>query len=110
MKKNEPGEIIFATQELLEALIKANGLKQEDVVSVIITSTQDLTAEFPAKACRLLGWNDVALLGAVEADVPHGMARCIRMLLHVYMPEKSRVTPVYLHEAVQLRPDFASKI
>ncbi len=106
VKENKKEPIIIETQRLLNALIEANNIKREDVVSVIITSTPDLTAEFPAKACRLLGWNEVPLLGAVEADVPHGIPLCIRILIHVYLEEGSRIQPVYLNEAVHLRPDL----
>ena len=109
VNENEKEAIIAETQRLLMALVDANNIKQEDVVSIIITTTPDLTAEFPAKACRLIGWNDVPLLGALEADVLHGLPRCIRMLLHVYLEEGSRIKPVYLNEAVNLRPDLIGK-
>jgi len=104
--KNEKEAIIAETQRLLKALVEANNIKHENVVSIIITTTPDLTAEFPAKACRLIGWHDVPLLGALEADVPHGLPLCIRMLMHVYLEQGSRVKPVYLNEAVNLRPDL----
>ena len=106
VEKNDKEAIITETQRLLNALVDANNIKRENVVSIIITTTPDLTAEFPAKACRLIGWNDVPLLGALEADVPHGLRMCIRMLLHVYLTEGSRIKPVYLNEAVKLRPDL----
>lgn len=102
-------EILAATRELLEKLVAANNIRQEDVVSIIFTTTSDLTAEFPAKACRLMGWTDTALLGAVEANVPHGIPRCIRVLIHAYREEGCKIKHVYLHEAVTLRPDLAER-
>jgi chorismate mutase len=102
---NNKEEILQETTLLLQTIIEKNKLSEEDVVSIIFTTTPDLTAEFPAKACRLMGWKNTALLGGVEADVPHGISRCIRILIHAYQDAKG-VTHVYLNEAVALRPDL----
>lgn len=104
--KNEKDEILMGTQELLERLIKENNILEENVVSMIFTTTPDLNAEFPAKACRLMGWTSVPMIGAVEADVPHGIEKCIRILIHAYLPEGHQVKHIYLNEAVKLRPDI----
>lgn len=102
---NSASEILRETTILLNEIIKQNSLTEDKVVSVIFTTTPDLTAEFPAKACRQLGWNKAALLGAVEADVPHGLPRCIRVLFHAYLDSSQEPKHVYLNEAVKLRPD-----
>lgn len=107
-KANNKEEIISETQKLLQAVIESNELREEQVVSIILTSTPDLNAEFPAKACRLMGWNRTALLGAVEADVPHGIPRCIRVLVHAYLDSPEKVRHVYLNDAVRLRPDLVT--
>jgi chorismate mutase len=106
VQANTGEEILRETEVLLKALVEANNLQQENVVSIIFTSTPDLTAEFPAKACRLMGWTGVPLLGAVEVDVPHGVPRCIRVLIHAYLEQGSKVKHVYLNEAQKLRPDL----
>src|SRR5207248_5763998 len=62
-----------ATAELLRTLQDANGFRPDDVESAIFTSSPDLTAEYPARAARLLGWTDVPLLGAAEVAVPDGL-------------------------------------
>ena len=72
-RANTSEAILQATAELLRALLEANGFQPEDVESAIFTSSPDLTAEYPARAARLLGWRDVPLLGAsvgspAEAD------------------------------------------
>ncbi|PKM89004.1 MAG: chorismate mutase [Firmicutes bacterium HGW-Firmicutes-12] len=103
---NDSDEIIQNTTVLLQTIIDKNKLSEENVVSIIITTTPDLTAEFPAKACRLMGWKNTALLGAVEADVPHGVTYCIRVLVHAYLEDAQKVTHVYLNEAKALRPDL----
>src|SRR5947208_14820780 len=73
-----------ATAELLRALQAANGFQPEDVESASFTSSPDLTAEYPARAARLLCCSDVPLLGAAEVPVPGGVPRCIRGLLDFY--------------------------
>src|SRR5438876_1145981 len=75
--------ILDATAELLRGLQQANGFQPEDVESAIFTSSPDLTAEYPARAARLLGWSDVPLLGAAEVAVPDGVPRCIRVRLRL---------------------------
>ena len=102
-------EIDSKTARLVKELFARNDLAPDDVVSIIFTSTPDLHAQFPASAARTaLGLDDVALLGAVEQDVPHGMPRCIRVLVHCYT-DKSRdeLRHVFLDGAAQLRSDLA---
>jgi len=103
---NSSEAILEATTELLHALQEANGFALEDVESAIFTSTPDLTAEFPARAARRLGWLDVPLLGAVEVAVPGALPRCIRVLLHVYTTRaRGQLKHTYLRDAAKLRPD-----
>ncbi|MCR4442894.1 MAG: chorismate mutase [Peptococcaceae bacterium] len=109
VEANEKEAILREAARLMKELIEANGLKEDNVVSVIFTTTPDLTAEFPAKACREMGWAETALLGAVEADVPHGILRCIRVLIHAYLEEGMKPRPVYLNDAVKLRPDLVQE-
>src|SRR3954470_20938120 len=87
---NTSEAILEATEELLAALQQANGFDAADVESAIFTSSPDLTAEYPARAPRGLGWTDVPLLGAAEVDVPSGLRRCIRVLLHFYTTKPQR--------------------
>jgi chorismate mutase len=111
---NTQEQILVETQKLMQALLSENGLSichdndenAPRLVSIIFTSTQDLNAEFPAKAARLMGLEHVPLLGCVEADVPHGLKSCIRVLIHAYLPKGTKVKHVYLNEAVNLRPDL----
>src|SRR5512145_323714 len=83
---NTRDAILEATEELLAALRDANGFEPGDVESAIFTSSPDLTADYPARAARRLGWTEMPLLGATEVAVPPpaGLPRCIRVLLHVY--------------------------
>jgi chorismate mutase len=98
--------ILEATAELLRALQEGNGFRPDDVESAIFTSSPDLTAEYPARAARLLGWRDVPLLGAAEVAVPDGLPRCIRVLLHFYTTKpQGELKHMYLRGAAKLRPD-----
>ncbi|GIG54517.1 chorismate mutase [Demequina activiva] len=96
------------TQELVEALMSANSLDTEDVISVIFTCTQDIVSDFPAAAARELGFGAVPLMCAQEMAVPGALPRVVRVLAHVETAlAREAVTHVYLHEAVALRRDLA---
>jgi chorismate mutase len=103
---NTSEAILAATEELLAALRDANGFEPGDIESAIFTSSPDLTAEYPARAARRLGWTEVPLLGTAEVAVPTGLARCIRVLLHFYTSKPQHALKhMYLREAARLRPD-----
>lgn len=105
--ENTEEAIVSATRELLTAMIDANGIEEEYVASVIFTTTSDLNAAYPAKAARMAGWTYTALMGAVEADVPGGLERCIRILVHWNTTKSlTELVHVYMNGAEKLRPDF----
>lgn len=96
--------LIENTRELLTAIATANALTPDRIVSALFTVTQDIQIAFPAESARAIGWHDVPLLCAVEIDVPGALPRCIRVLLHAYLPHPAR--HVYLRHAKDLRPDL----
>jgi chorismate mutase len=107
VEANSGEAILEATGELLAAMVKANDIKPEDVVSAFFTTTIDLNAEFPALAARRLGWNDVPLLCGHEMAVPGSLRMCLRILLHVNTDKTAdQIVHVYLRGARVLRPDF----
>jgi chorismate mutase len=104
--ENSVEAILAATRELLYVMIRANGIRSFDVGSSIFTTTRDLNATYPALAARQLGWYDAALLCAHEMDVPGGLAKCIRILVHWNTSRRpEEIVHVYLHGARDLRPD-----
>ncbi len=106
VKVDSDDAVLAATRELLEKIVAANGVAVDDIASIIFTVTPDLKSEYPARAARLLGWTEVALLGATEMDVAAGLKRCIRVLLHVNTDlPASQIKHIYLYEARALRPD-----
>ncbi len=93
--------------ELVTAVLEANDLSTDDLISVLFTVTPDLHSEFPAVAGRQIGLIDVPLMCAQEIDVPHALPRVVRMMLHAETPRsREKIQHVYLHGAVALRPDL----
>lgn len=104
--ENSKEAILEATREMLYIIIRANHMQPDDVASAYFTTTVDLHATYPALAARQLGWYEVALMCGHEMQVPGGLERCIRVLVHWNTSCRSRdIVHVYLREAKTLRPD-----
>jgi chorismate mutase len=109
INRDEPGEIISATRELLEKLSTSNpGLLNKDIASAIFSVTDDITSAFPAQAARQMGWTMVPMLCTREIPVNKSLPLCIRVLIH-WNTELSQadIHHIYLHGAAHLRPDLA---
>lgn len=101
------GEIERKTQELVAEMLERNRIEHDDLVSIIFTATDDLTAEFPATAARALGLADVPLICARELGIAHGMPRTIRVMMHFYGEgPRGSLRHVYLEGARALRDDL----
>lgn len=104
---DEPDAIVAATTTLLETMLTRNDARPDDLISIVFTATDDLTAEFPAAAARSLGLAHIPLLCAREMAVPGDVKRCIRVLMHLYTDrDYASLRHVYLGEARQLRTDL----
>ncbi len=109
VSSNNEDEILEATRELLQALVQANGMQVDDIASAYFTTTADLNATYPAFAARQLGWMDAALMCGHEMNVPGGLPRCIRVLIHWNTTRTAQeIVHIYLREARSLRPDRTS--
>jgi chorismate mutase len=106
VEHNDAQEILDRTSELMGEVMSRNDLTAEDFVSCIFTVTDDLDAEFPAKAARALGLDRVPLLCAREIPVPGSMRRVIRVLIHYHAPDDHVPDHPYLHAARELRADL----
>lgn len=105
---DDRGHLHARTTELIEALMSANALDPDHVISVIFTCTPDIVSDFPAAAARELGFGAVPLMCAQEMAVPGALPRVVRVLAHVDTARaRDEITHVYLHEAVSLRRDLA---
>lgn len=99
-------DVLAATHELLLLMINANGIQANDVASAIFTTTPDIISEYPALAARKLGWVDVALLCGHEMNVPRGLKKCIRILIHWNTAKHpADIRHIYINGAANLRPD-----
>jgi chorismate mutase len=106
VQRDDSESIRSATRELLGEMLRRNQLISDSVISAFFTVTPDLVSEFPARAAREIGWNDVAMLCSTEIPVPGSMDRIVRVLLHAEVATKSSATHVYLNGAEELRPDL----
>ena len=105
---NSAEAIASGVMELLPAMLKANALTTLHVISVILTATPDLTADFPAAAARQIGFGSVPLICASEIDVPGALPRVIRVMLHCETDKRpDEIVHIYLKGAVALRRDLA---
>ena len=109
VEANEPNAIVAGTAELLREILNRNEVQPDDVVSVLFTATDDLSAEFPAVAARSVGLAEVPLMCAREMPVPGSVRRCIRVMMHLYTKRTvQELEHVYLHGASRLRSDLVS--
>jgi chorismate mutase len=104
--RDTSADIAERTAELLGVVLDRNDVAIDDIVSVILSATPDLCADFPAVAARSIGLSRTPLLCCQEIAVEGAVERCVRVLLHVYLPTGAEVHHVYLHGARQLRLDL----
>ncbi|MCZ2259460.1 chorismate mutase [Sporosarcina sp. G11-34] len=108
VEKDEEQAVLSATEALVIEVAEANGVRPEEIVSVLISTTPDIKSTFPAKAVRTIeGWKYVPVMCTHEMDVPGAMPQCIRILMHVNseIPQKD-IKHIYQNEAIKLRPDL----
>jgi chorismate mutase len=106
-EENTTEQISEVTRELLVEMLERNGVRHDDVISVLLTTTPDLTASFPATAARDVGFGDVPLLCASEIAVPGAMPLTVRVLMHIYTERaREELRHVYLRKAPSLRDDL----
>ncbi|BAM47377.1 chorismate mutase [Amphibacillus xylanus] len=106
--ENNELEIIENTRQLVLEMIEKNNVQAEDVSSVLVTVTDDLTATFPAKPIRQLpGWTYVPVMCMQEIKVPHGLPRCIRIMMTINTSiAQEDIHHIYHNDARKLRPDL----
>ena len=88
--------------------MKENKLQKDELVSIITTTTDDLTKVYPGKALREMGYKLTPILCMQEMKVEKSGRKMIRLLVHVDgNKNKDQVEHQYLNKAKQLRPDLA---
>lgn len=107
LAENDAAEMREAVSELLGAVMERNRLTSDDMVSIVLTATPDLTCAFPAAGARDFGLVDVPLLCAQEINVDGALERVVRILVHAEMDiPRSQIQHVYLRGAEVLRQDL----
>ena len=108
LNADERSHLHERTKELIEAIVAANSLDIDDVISVFFTCTPDIVSDFPAAAARELGFGAVPLMCAQEMAVPGALPRVFRVMMHAHLDTpRDEISHVYLHEAASLRRDLA---
>nr|WP_228024771.1 chorismate mutase [cf. Phormidesmis sp. LEGE 11477] len=106
--ENSTEAMAIAVNELLDALESRNPLDTSKIVSVTFSVTRDLDAVFPAAIARKRPtWDSVPLLDVQQMHVEGSLPKCIRFMLHIYLPiHHTDVSHIYLRGAQKLRPDL----
>jgi chorismate mutase len=107
VKDGSAQSLLASTQKLLEAMLAANGVAKEDLISILFTATDDLRSAFPAEAARRMGLGMVPLMCAREIPVEDSMASVVRVLVHFNSDASiEEIVHVYLDGAESLRDDL----
>ncbi|MDQ0197513.1 chorismate mutase [Neobacillus ginsengisoli] len=109
--ENSEEEILSATEELVAKLIVENHILPDSVASVFISTTEDISAAFPAKVLRKFeGWTYVPVMCMREMQVPNSLNMCIRIMMHLNTVQSQKeIIHVYLRGAKVLRPDLENE-
>lgn len=103
-----PSQIKEAVKEMLWEIVKRNQISQNDMISILFSSTEDVVSFYPAKAAREAGFFLPALYSSVEPEIQGSLRHCIRVLVLVEGDKKP--CHVYLKEAKRLRKDISSSM
>lgn len=106
--KNSEEEILKQTEYLLREMVSSNDIVAESISHIIITTTDDITATFPAKAVRNIdGFKYVPVMCMKELSIDQGLPLCIRIMLTVNTNKKQEeINHIYKNKAISLRPDL----
>jgi monofunctional chorismate mutase len=107
IKSDNPEDIQFGVVSLFEEILKRNSFNEQDVISLIISQTEDLFSANPASCLRkAISTIDMPLFCVQECRCENSMPRVIRFLLHVNVQENITMNHCYMHGAEKLRPDL----
>ncbi|WP_223265448.1 chorismate mutase [Nostoc sp. 'Peltigera membranacea cyanobiont' 210A] len=85
-----------------------NQFQPTDIISVTFSVTRDFDAIFPDAIARARpGWDNVAMLYVQQMHVEGSLQRCIRFLIHAYLPASASIHHIYLRNAASLRSDWS---
>lgn len=99
-------QITLRTIELFEQIVMRNNIIHSNIVNIIFSCTDDISAYYPAAALRQAGYSDIPMLCLAEMNVKNSLRLCIRILIQVNN-HTSNIKHIYLHNAKQLRSDLS---
>ncbi|MDH6577491.1 chorismate mutase [Kitasatospora sp. MAP5-34] len=109
LEHDERGPMLECVKVLFKEMLDANGIVEEDLISIFFTATTDLRCEFPAVAARELGLADVPLMCAQELEIAGSLPRVVRILVHAESERtKCDIRHIYHGGAAALRRDLTS--
>ena len=106
MKENDAPCIKDAAVRLVREVLASNRIAENQLVSIIFSLTDDLTASNPATGLRSAGFAATPLFCVGEARIDGGMPRVLRVLVTWNAAGRGPAVPVYLDGAEALRPDL----
>jgi chorismate mutase len=110
VRSNAEAAISEASARLVREMCAQNRIAEDQIVSVIFSITEDLTAGNPAAGLRRTGFHLTPLFCVQEARCDGGMPRVIRVLLTArsrrVFGRRGDPVHVYLDGAQALRPDL----
>ena len=107
LPENSVSAIESAGTRLVKEILKENGIAENQIVSIVFSMTEDLTAANPASGLRRTGFASTPLFCTQEARIDGALPRVIRVLVTWDSLERRITVPVYLDGAEVLRPDLA---
>lgn len=105
INSNTKEDITLEVSKLINEIAKHNDLS--NVVYVMISTTKDITAIFPATAIRESGLVNAPLFSCAEPDIDNSLKMCIRLLILSNLDGEAK--HIYLNQAKNLRKDLCEK-
>ena len=101
---NTREDTLAAAKELLQEMVQANGVQEEEIACIFFTTTPDVNRAVPAAAARELGLSQAPMLCGHEMNVPGSLPMCLRILI-LFNTEKGteEIVHIYIKGARELR-------
>ncbi len=112
IEENTREQIVERSVELMREIVERNSLNDEEVeiTDYLISTTDDVTAFYPARAIRESGVVDAPIFSMKEPSIDGALRMCIRLMVRVANSGEKRTSKhVYLHGAAGLRKDLSDK-
>jgi len=107
MCENTQDDICNQISLMYDEMLGLNNLAEGEIVSVVFSVTDDLNVINPCTALRksARAAGDLALFSTQEPKYINSLERTVRVIIHCYLEEGSKVSHVYRNGAEVLRPD-----